>query len=74
MVIGVRVDPAVEQQLDAVAQHLGKSRSACIREAIDQYLLRHGDGDEARRQSQLLAQLEQPHWSEQIPNWSDWTA
>ena len=47
MVIGVRVDPAVEQRLDAVAQHLGKSRSACIREAIDQYLLRYGEGDEA---------------------------
>ena len=72
--IGVRVDPAAEQQLDAIAQDLGKSRSACIRESIDLYLLRHGNGDEARRQSQHLAQLEQPHWSEQVPNWSDWTA
>ena len=71
--IGVRVDPAAEQQLDAIAQHLGKSRSACIRESIDLYLLRHGNGDEARRPSQHLAQLEQPHWSEQVPNWSDWT-
>jgi mRNA interferase MazF len=26
-----------------VAQQLGKSRSACIREAINQYMLRHGD-------------------------------
>jgi predicted transcriptional regulator len=74
VVIGVRVDPAVEERLDALAQQLGKSRSACIREAIDQYLLRHGDGEEARRQSEHLAQLEQPHWSEQVPNWSDWTA
>lgn len=74
MVIGVRVDPVVEQRLDAVAQHLGKSRSACIREAIDQYLRRHGDAGEARLQSEHLAQLEQPHWSEQVPNWSDWTA
>mgnify|MGYP006935489883 CR=1 FL=1 len=74
MVIGVRVDPAVEQRLDELAQQLGKSRSACIREAIDQYLLRHGDGEEARHQSEHLAQLEQLHWSEQVPNWSDWTA
>lgn len=74
MVIGVRVDPAVEQRLDALAQRLGKSRSACIREAIDQFLLRHGDGEEARRQSEHLARLEQPHWSEQVPHWSDWTA
>ena len=74
MVIGVRVDPELEQRLDAVAQQLGKSRSACIREAIDLYLLRHGDGEEARRQSEHLAQLEQPHWSELVPNWSDWTA
>lgn len=48
MVIGVRVDPAVEQRLDALAERLGKSRSACIREAINQFLLRHGDGEEAR--------------------------
>jgi predicted transcriptional regulator len=74
MVIGVRVEPELERQLDQVARQLGKSRSACIREAIHQYLLRHGDGEEARRQSEHLAQLEQPHWSEQVPNWSDWTA
>jgi hypothetical protein len=37
-------------------------------------LLRHGDDDEARRQSQLLAELEAPNWSEQVPDWSDWTA
>ena len=74
MVIGVRVDPELEQQLDALARQLGKSRSACIREAIAHYLLRHGHGEEARQQSQHLAQLEPPHWSEQIPDWSDWTA
>jgi predicted transcriptional regulator len=74
MVIGVRVDPELERRLDALARQLGKSRSACIREAIDHYLLRHDSGEQARRQSQLLAQLEPPHWSEQIPNWSDWTA
>ncbi len=63
MVLGVRVEP-----------ELGKSRNACIREAIRQYLIRHGDGEAARLQSQLLARLEPSHWSEQVPDWSDWTA
>ena len=57
-----------------LAQQQGKTRSACIREAIQQYLLRHGDSEEARRQSEHLGQLEQPNWSEQVPGWSDWTA
>ena len=75
MAIGVRVDPELERQLDQLARQLGKSRSACVRDAITQYLLRHGDGEEARRQSLLLAELEpQQHWSEQLPDWSDWTA
>ncbi|EDY39520.1 Ribbon-helix-helix protein, copG family [Cyanobium sp. PCC 7001] len=74
MVIGVRVEPELERQLDQLARQLGKSRSACIREAIRQYLLRHGDAEEARRQSEHLARLEQPHWTEQVPDWSDWTA
>ena len=74
MVLGVRVEPELERQLDQLAQQLGKSSSACISEAISQYLIRHGDGEEARRQSERLAQLEQPRWSEQVPNWSDWTA
>ncbi len=74
MAIGVRMAAAMEERLNAVAKRLGKSRSACIREAIDHDLLRHGDGDEARRQSEHIAQLEQTHWSEQVPNWSDWTA
>jgi predicted DNA-binding protein len=70
----VRVEPELERRLDLLAQHLGNTRSACIREAISQYLSRHGDAAEARRQSEHLAQLESAHWSEQVPNWSDWTA
>ena len=46
----------------------------CIREAISLYLSGHGDAAEACRQSQLLAQVEPTHWSEQLPVWSDWTA
>lgn len=75
MAIGVRVEPGLERQLDQLARQLGKSRSACVRDAIAQYLLRHCDGEEARRQSLLLAEREpQQHWSEQLPDWSDWTA
>ncbi len=75
MPIGVRVEPELERRLDQLARQLGKSRSACVRDAITQYLLRHGDGEEARRQSQRLAEREpQLHWSEQLPDWSDWTA
>jgi hypothetical protein len=29
---------------------------------------------EERRQSEHLARLEPPNWSEQLPDWSDWTA
>jgi len=74
MVIGVRMEPELERRLDQLADQLGKSRSACIREAISQYVLRHGNDEEARRQSQLQAELEAPNWSEQVPDWNDWTA
>ncbi|MBE9153913.1 hypothetical protein IQ220_07795 [Cyanobium sp. LEGE 06113] len=39
------------------------SRSACIREAIDQYLLRHGDGDEARARACSMGPWSQGWWS-----------
>ena len=74
MVLGVRVEPELERRLDQLAQQLGKTRSACIRDAISQYLSRHGDASEARRQSKHLCQQEPPHWSEQVPDWNDWTA
>lgn len=63
----------LERRLDQLAQQLGKSPTACIREAICQHLIRHGDAAEARRQSEHLSQLEQSHWSEQLSDWSDWT-
>lgn len=46
MVLGVRVEPELERQLDQLALQLGKTRSACIREAISLYLSRHGDAAE----------------------------
>lgn len=74
MAIGVRVEPELEQQLDALAQSMGKSRSACVREAIAQYVQRFSS-DEALHQSALIAAAGDPgHWSEQLPDWADWTA
>ena len=74
MAIGVRVEPELEQQLDQLAERMGKSRSACVREAIAQYVQRFGQNDEALRQSTLIAEhAHQMDWSEQVPDWSDWT-
>ena len=55
MAIGVRVEPELEQRLDRLARSIGKCRSACVREAIAQYVQRFGDDDEARHQSALIA-------------------
>ena len=38
MAIGVRVELELEQQLDQLAHSMGKSRSACVWEAIGQYV------------------------------------
>ena len=54
---------------------MGKSRSTCVREAITQYVQRFGQNDEAQRQSTLIAEhARQTDWSDQVPDWSDWTA
>jgi len=74
MLIGLRLELGLERQLDLLARQQGMNRSVCIREAIRQVLLRHGDRDDARRQSEHLAQLEPPNWSEQGPDWSRSTA
>ena len=75
MAIGIRLEPELEQQLDRLAQNLGKTRSACVREAITNYLSRFGGDEEAKRQSSLIAASgsTQP-WSEPLPDWDDWTA
>ena len=75
MAIGVRVEPELEQQLDQLAERMGKSCSACVREAISQYVQRFGQNDEALRQSTLIAEhVHQTDWTDQVPGWSDWTA
>ena len=75
MAIGVRVEPELEQQLDQLAERMGKSRSACVRDAIAQYVQRFGQTDEALRQSTLIAaHAHQTDRCDQVPDWSDWTA
>jgi len=75
MAIGVRVEPELEQQLDQLARSMGKSRSACVREAIAQYVQRFSNNDEAQRQSALIASAGvDANLSEQLPDWADWTA
>ena len=49
--------------------------NACVREAIAQYVQRFSNNDEAQRQSALIAEHSgKPNWSEQLPDWTDWTA
>jgi predicted transcriptional regulator len=75
MAIGVRVEPELELQLDQLARRMGKSRSACVREAIAQYVQRFSNTDEARRQSAVIAAAgDAAEWNEQLPDWADWTA
>ena len=74
MAIGVHIDPELKRQWDQLAQRLGRSRSACVREAIAQDVQRFGHNDEAKRQSALIAQQDQDtEWSESLSDWSDWT-
>jgi predicted transcriptional regulator len=74
MVIGVRLEPELEQRLDHLAQSLGKSRSACVREAIAHYVRCFSDNDAARGQSALIAaHSSEAPWSERLPDWTDWT-
>ncbi|MCP9883111.1 ribbon-helix-helix protein, CopG family [Cyanobium sp. Alchichica 3B3-8F6] len=73
-VIGVRVEPELEHQLDQLALSMGKSRSACVREAIAHYVQRFSNNDEAQRQSALIAEHSGTlNWSEQLPDRPDWT-
>ena len=70
MAIGVRVEPELEQQLDQLAQRLGRSHSSCVREAIVQVVQRFG-----KTTKPCVNQLSLPHaqgkeWSEPCPDWS----
>ena len=75
MAIEIRLELEIEQQLDRLAQSLGKTGSACVREAIANSLSRFDEDEEAKRQSSLIAASSstQP-WTEPLPDWDDWTA
>jgi predicted DNA-binding protein len=49
--IGLRIDPAMEYELEALARQQGRTKSALVREAIERYLRSEGLAEEARRQS-----------------------
>ena len=75
MAIGIRLSPEQEQRLAQVAHAKGLSRSACVRQALDDYLALHSNlSADARRQCEQIAQASETPWSEQLPDWSDWTA
>ena len=72
MAIGVLVEPELEQQLDQLALSMGKSRSACVREAIAQYVQRFSNNDQVQHQPALIAEYSsKTNWSEQLPGWPD---
>ena len=75
MAIGVRVEPELEQQLDQLELSIGKSRRACVREAIAQNVQRFSNNDQVQRQSALIAKHSSKiNWREQLPGGPDWTA
>ena len=78
MSLGIRLTQAQEEQLNQVATAQGRTRSACVRQALDEYLARHGGNAAlAEQQSRAVAQAAQSaneDWCELIPEWSDWTA
>lgn len=79
MLLGVRLDPKLERQLNLLVRQQGHTCRVCpcrvcIREAIHQVRLRPGDSGEALRRSDHLSVLQPPTWSEPLPDWSDWTA
>ena len=75
MAFVVRLKPELQQQLNQLAQRLGRSRHSCVHEAIEEYMQRFVHNDEARRQSAVIAMhVQNKDWSEECPEWSDWTA
>jgi RHH-type rel operon transcriptional repressor/antitoxin RelB len=60
--LGVRLDPETERGLEALARRTRRTKSDIAREAVRSYVRRHDDGylAEARRQSRLVATLDDP--------------
>ena len=70
-----RQERITKTAVPSLEQGLGKTRSACVREAIANYLSRFDGDEEAKRQSSLIAATSSTQqWSEPLPDWDDWTA
>lgn len=54
-VLGIRLSDQLETQLESQARREGRSKSDIARQAIVDYLRRHGDEDEYVRQARHLA-------------------
>lgn len=75
MALGVRLEPELEDRLERLAQRMGCSRSDCVRAALRSYLLQFDDFAVAKEQSLRVHGAEaEAHWSEELPDWADWTA
>ena len=74
--LGVRLDPAVERGLEALAKRQRRSKSEIARELITKHVRRHDEAylAEARRQSLAAAKRESPDdyafW-ESVSAWGD---
>lgn len=48
--LGLRLEPELQQQLTTLSRRIGRSKSEIAREAVREYLVRHDDEAEFRRQ------------------------
>lgn len=66
--LGVRLDPETERALEALAQRTRRTKSDIAREAVRAYVRRQDAGyaAEARRQSRLVAQRDDPALQEEL--------
>ena len=78
MAFGIRLTPEQEEQLNQVASTQGCSRSACVRQALDDDLVLHGGNAQlTAQQSRAVTRAAQPAdeaRNEPLPDWADWTA
>ena len=49
--LGIRIEPELERELERLAKHTGRSKSEVARDAIRRYVQAHNFSTEARAQS-----------------------
>lgn len=72
--LGIRLEPDLEERLEQIAKQTGQTKSYCAREAIKQYLDSHFTPDEARRQSIAASKADRNEDWELGADESGWTA